>query len=162
MEFIIGLAAWITSWAVITTIMIKIKKSKTISIGGGFLLSLLIPIAIIKIFTIGDDWDKQGLIQQSEKFINIQRSDTILIEDMEAEVIEFGTAIFKERTLNAGTVKVTYTLVDRSAGEKTPTCNLFSAVIDSEFDVYRGPTVSACDDKENIAAWKRAFKYSNN
>ncbi|MBF8755511.1 hypothetical protein [Pseudomonas guariconensis] len=129
------------------------KKLKLIA---AFLI--FIPCAIAAVFyVIPEKFNKSGLKINAEKYLENAGllEDT---EDLKFMVLNYADAEFKGRAVKGAVVKVQYTLIDRQEGVKEPKCFYIPALLDKEFDVYRGMTLIDCDDNQMLSKWKGMFK----
>ena len=130
------------------------KKLKLV-LSAVFLLACLVFVALV---VFPEKYNKAGFKTNAERYLE----KAGLLQDTEGLkllVFSYSDAEFKGRVVKGAIVKAQYTLIDRQEGVKEAKCFLIPALLDKEFDVYRGMTLIDCDDKhDDLARWKGMFK----
>ena len=68
----------------------------------------------------------------------------------------FGTGDWKGRPLEVVVMDVSIEMKNRLLGEKKTTCFRLGLIFDAEFQMYREPLLTKCDDESSGQDWKQA------
>ena len=73
---------------------------------------------------------------------------------------DYGRVQWKQRTIEAITVKMEFQIVNRKAGDKQMVCEAFTWINDEEFAQIRETQMVPCTDYEqSFDAWKQAHSF---
>jgi hypothetical protein len=94
---------------------------------------------------------------RSFEWYNRQVLDGWELVGVVGSVNDYGTAVWKSRTLETIFSDVTISMKNRTLGENKSHCFSLGIILDSEFDIVREPTEGKCDEvKDSQISWKRA------
>lgn len=102
------------------------------------------------------DTDFAGLFPETGKWRAAQAVNGWIADEYHDELVDYGTAEWKARRLEAVLMRATLVTKNAQRGEYSELCVIIGYLIDREFGMRRDAVEAPCEAADDLSQWKRA------